>query len=154
MFLSLPLHPEPQMTYLQDAIWSQFQAQANAASNHPWVLPGSGQEDADSWELRGLVTKFSTPPPHPTYAHTATSTCAEVFTLVQRCGSKCCAPCIGHLCTHAPPEGAFKYHSNSAKPNPHPLAPAPAWGCWWSWTGQRGTPHISRAWAVPAEAQY
>lgn len=40
MRLSLPSHPKPQMTYLQDAVWSQFQAQASAASTPPWALPG------------------------------------------------------------------------------------------------------------------
>lgn len=65
MFLSLPPHPKPQMTYIPDAVWSQLQAEANAASNRPWVLPGWGQEDADRWEPSGLVTRsleFFTPP--------------------------------------------------------------------------------------------
>lgn len=43
MSLSLPPHPEPQMTYLQDAVWSHFQALASAASPPPErCLGGAG----------------------------------------------------------------------------------------------------------------
>lgn len=152
MFLSLPPHPKPQMTYIQDAVWSQFQAQANAASNRPWVLPGWGQEDADSWEPSGLVTRsleFFTPP--PPCEHTQPCPCVQRG--IHTCAEMWSQMLVPDASPRVPPEGAIRYCSNSAKPSPCPPAPARL-GVWWSRTGQRSTPPIPLTWAVPATAQY
>lgn len=133
MFLSLPPHPEPQMTYLQDAVWSQFQAQARAASTPPWVLPGWARPGwGGRMQTAGSQVDWSQKvlsPPHPhahsrVCAHTGMSACVEVFTLVQRCGSECLCQMHRRLCAHAYHQSVFRYRHGSSGANPSPSPPA------------------------------
>lgn len=144
MSLSLPPRPEPQMTYLQDAGWSHFQAQASAASTPPWALPGWGgrMQTAGSqvdWSQEVLS------PPHPhacphACACTGLSACAEVFPLVRRCGSKCLCQMHHRPWARVSVENALGDRGSSAKPSPSPpAARSSVWG-WRSRAGQ-GAPH-------------
>lgn len=94
------------MTYLQDAVRSQFQAQVSAASTPPWALPGWAlpgwgrrMQTAGSqvdWSQEVLCSPHARP--HPcVHAHTGMPVRAEVFRLVRRCGSKCLCQMRRHL---------------------------------------------------------
>ena len=151
------------MTYLQDAVWSQFQARVSV----PPPLPGRcrvgaarvGQEDADSWEPGGLVTGslgFSTPHPHPMCMHTQMCPCVQRYSRL--CGDvdpNACARCIA-TCVHvSTTRGCLKVPPQECKTQP--LASRPRLSlCGWlgvqNWP--EGYPTYSLAWAVPAGAQY
>lgn len=68
--------------------------------HRPWVLPGWGQEDADSWEPSGLVTRsleFFTPP--PPCEHTQPCPCVQRYShLCRDVEPNACARCI--VCVH------------------------------------------------------
>lgn len=105
--------------------------------------PGSawaGQEDADSWELGGLVTGSPEPstssrPPPRVCAHRPVCTCRGIHT-VRRCGSKCLCQGYDRLCARVSTENALENRGSRAQASPSPPAPCSrAWG-WQSRTGQ------------------
>lgn len=151
MFLSLPPHPKPPddiftgccMEPVPGPSQCSLQSSLGAARGRAGGCRQLGAKWPGHRKSRVLHT------PTLTSAHTAMSMRAEVFTFVQRCGSKCLSQMHRHLCVRVPPEGAIRYCSNSAKPSSCPPNPALAWGVWWR-TGQSGTPPISSLPLPPA----
>lgn len=148
MFSSLPPCPEPQMTYVQDAVWSHFQTRASAAYTPPWALPGAGG-GGGAGGCRQLGARWTGPrksgvlhilTPAPTLAHTqpvrmcrGIHTCAEmgIQMLVPDASPAVCT-CIG--------EGGLKEPRQQCPTQPFPSCPrCSVWG-WRSRPGQ-GAPH-------------
>lgn len=127
----LPPPPEPQMTYLQDAVWSQFQARVSAAFVPPWALPGWArrmQTVGARWTGYRKYCLLHIPTPMCTHTQMG-PVCAEVFTLVRRCGSKCLCQMHRHPCAcvshQRRPYGTASIVQNSVLSLP-PL-PQPVW---------------------------
>lgn len=140
MLLSLPPHPEPQMTYLQDAVWSHFQAGANAASTPPWVLPGwaGRMQTAGSqvdWSQEVLSPPH--PTPNPTCAHT--QACLHVQRYSHLCRDvdpNACARCITSCVYACATRECLMVPRQQCQTQPFPSCPcSSSWG-WRSRTGQ------------------
>lgn len=76
---------------------------------------GCGQLGA-RWTGHRKSWVLHTPAPPHVHAHTDVPVCAEVFTLVRRCGSKCLCQMHRHLCACVYHKRMSRYRRNSANP--------------------------------------
>ena len=158
------------MTYLQDAVWSQFQAHVSVPPPLPGHRQGGGCQGGAGgcrqlgarWTGHRKSWVLHTPPP-PMCTHTQTCPCVQRYSRLcrdvdpnvwARCIATCvhvCTTCV-HVCTT---RGCLKVPPQECKTQP--LASRPRLSlCGWL-VGQdwpEWYPTHPLAWAVPAGAQY